>query len=129
VRKQVLEAAQSARPSLGFVPVVQFSGPVDSAIPLDVLPHLRAALREALANIARHAEATSVAVDLVVDRGHVTLTAVDNGKGMDPDGGRSGLTNLASRAKELGGDLTTTRPEAGGTKLEWSVPLPREPSG
>jgi signal transduction histidine kinase len=128
VRRQVLDAAQAARSSLGFVPEVHFAGPVDSAIPSEVRPHLHAALREALANIARHAEASAVTVDLSVGRGQVTLTAVDDGKGIEAGSRRSGLANLASRAKELGGDLTTTRPQSGGTKLVWTVPLLRETS-
>jgi signal transduction histidine kinase len=123
LRRQVHEAVQSARPTLGFAPTVRFAGPVDSAVPADVVPHLHAALREALSNVARHAGATAVTVDLAVADGQVILTTVDDGRGMPAGARRSGLANLASRAKELGGDLTVGPGESGGTRLVWTVPL------
>jgi signal transduction histidine kinase len=53
------------------------------------------------------------------------LTVRDNGIGL-PDGGhRSGLANLAQRAKDLDGsfDARAGADGTGGTIVEWSVPL------
>ena len=90
-----------------------------------VASHLEAVLREAVTNVARHADATSarIAVSLRDDR--VSLVLSDNGKGVPDDvvGGR-GLTNLASRAEELGGTFEVRRGPDGGARLEWNVPTP-----
>ena len=55
--------ADSAR-SLGFEPVVQFEGPMDSAMDEHVTEHVLAMLQEPLSNVARHAEADHVTVSL-----------------------------------------------------------------
>jgi signal transduction histidine kinase len=86
-----------------------------------------AALREALSNAARHANASQV--DVTVDAasdGMLTVLVTDNGTGI-PDGGRrSGLRNLANRAEKLDGKLSLEPADPGasppGTRLEWRVP-------
>jgi signal transduction histidine kinase len=86
-----------------------------------------AALREALSNAARHANASQV--DVTVDAGSDGMLAVqvtDNGTGIPEEGRRSGLRNLARRAEKLGGELRLGPADAGatppGTRLEWRVP-------
>ena len=63
-------------------------------------------MREALSNIAHHAHAGHVRVAVSV-AGDVTLTVSDDGIGVPAEvlGGR-GLTNMAERARDLGGDFT-----------------------
>ena len=75
-----------------------FQGPVDSQIPDDVADDLIATLRETLSNVARHAHAHAVNVDITVDRDAV-LTVSDDGIGISPDrehAGR-GLENMRTR--------------------------------
>jgi signal transduction histidine kinase len=36
---------------------------------------------------------------------------------------RSGLTNLADRARSCGGEFSAERREEGGTRLSWRAPL------
>lgn len=72
--------------------------------------------QEAFSNIARHARATRVRVE--IDRaGHgLRLAIEDNGAGFDQSQPRhgSGLANMASRAVEFGGQLeVTSRPGEG----------------
>ncbi len=84
------------------------------------------ALREALSNAARHAQASRVDVSVEVGS-DLTLRVADDGTGIPPGARRSGLTNLADRAERLGGTLRTGPADetAGtGTVLEWRVPLP-----
>ena len=63
LRSRVLEVVADATPALGFEPSVRFEGPVDTLTSDEVTENLVAALREALANVARHAHATLAARD------------------------------------------------------------------
>jgi signal transduction histidine kinase len=125
LREQVLELTREAEASLGFEPRVLFDGPVDSVIPVPVASELLATLREALANVVRHARATEVGVEVMV-HGDVVLRVCDNGLGL-PEHVRSGghgLVNMRTRAEHLGGSLHLAPGPDGGTDLEWRVPLP-----
>ena len=53
----------------------------------------------------------------------VTLTVSDDGIGVPAEvlGGR-GLTNMAERARDLGGDFTISPQPSGGSLLTWQVP-------
>jgi signal transduction histidine kinase len=83
-----------------------------------------AVTREALSNVARHAAATRVSVDLETADGHLSLRVADNGRGVGDDvTRRSGLGNVADRAGTLGGSSTITPGEDGGTLLTWRIPL------
>ena len=109
---------------LGFRPTWHTEGPVDSAVPDEVRPHLLAVLREALSNAARHARASSVDVSLAVGD-EVVLTVTDDGVGI-PEGVRtSGLRNMAERAASAGGRSDVESRPGGGTTVRWSVPVER----
>ena len=109
---------------LGFRPTWHTEGPVDSAVPDAVRPHLLAVLREALTNAARHAKASSVDVSLAVGE-EVVLTVSDDGIGV-PEGVRpSGLRNMADRAASAGGRSEVVPRPGGGTTVRWSVPVER----
>jgi len=125
VRAQVIVACERVAEQFGFSPSVRFSGPVDTLVPDDVAEHLVAVLREALSNVARHAQARRVDVEVTVDGTHVTLTVMDDGVGIPATGRRSGLANLAERAQQLGGRFSADPGGSGGTVLVWSVPLSR----
>ena len=122
VRTRILREVESAAMSLGYRPGVRFDGPVDTLVTSAIADQLLAALREALANTAKHARASSVDVLVEVDSGEVRLTVSDDGVGIPDDlGRRSGLANLAARAQSLGGACDVGRGEAG-TRLIWRVP-------
>ncbi|HET7309846.1 MAG TPA: GAF domain-containing protein [Mycobacteriales bacterium] len=124
VRSAVLAAARAASTSLGFEPSVTFEGPVDTVVPAAVGEQMLAVVREALSNAARHAGARSVSVLIAADLTSVSLVVTDDGKGLSPDGRRSGLANLERRAADLGGTFTAETPPGGGTAVTWQVPLP-----
>jgi signal transduction histidine kinase len=124
LRDQILEVANQAAIALGFAPALRISGRLDEDIPAEVAEHLLGALREALSNAARHAQATRV--EVTVEGGlELVLLVRDNGVGIKETGRRSGLANLADRAALLGGSMHTGAADGGGTELEWRVPLTR----
>jgi signal transduction histidine kinase len=91
------------------------------------------ALQEALANIARHARASQVAVRLAADVSMVELTVVDDGTGVPDDlridqlagRGHMGLVGMRERLTALGGSVAVARRAGGGTEVRIRVPRPR----
>jgi PAS domain S-box-containing protein len=124
LRAEVLHLAEEAAKTLGFRPAVRFDGPVDTAVPEGVIPHVLAVVRETLSNAARHAAATRVDVALSVGD-DVVLTVADDGVGLAGRTRESGLGNLRRRAEKLGGALYVDSPAAGGARVEWRVPVGR----
>ncbi|MFB8760983.1 GAF domain-containing sensor histidine kinase [Nocardiopsis alba] len=122
LRSQVLELVNAASETLGFAPRLLTQGPVDNAVDERVGGHLVAVLREALSNVARHAGAGSVDVELSVADDEVTLRVTDDGRGVPEGVSRSGLNNLASRAEELGGSMSVVSGPGEGTVVEWTAP-------
>lgn len=128
LRAQVLGETSAAHDRLGFAPAVEFTGPVDAALPDATAAHLLAVLREALSNAVRHAHASGVTVR--VEAGDdLLLEVTDNGRGLDPAVTRSsGLTNMRRRADRLGGTFEITARPVGGTRLRWRIPLTADPT-
>jgi two-component system NarL family sensor kinase len=82
--------------------------------------------QEALTNIARHAEAKHVTLELVIQPGKIELTVEDDGIGFEADQlpeGRFGLVGLNERARLLGGSLTVCSAPDEGTTLNITIPL------
>ena len=124
LRALLLQAVDAGTEQLGFAPSLRLDGLLDTLVPQFVAEHLLAVLREALSNAARHARAATVHVLVAVRDGQLLLEVTDDGVGLPADGRRSGLTNLESRAAELGGALVTQSAPGAGTQLTWQVPLP-----
>lgn len=101
---------------------VRMSGPLD-VIPPDLAQDVQAALREAVSNAVRHAQATELIITVSVED-DLVIDVTDNGVGLPETVARSGLHNLGRRAAAAGGVLSVTRPPAGGTRLIWTAPLP-----
>jgi signal transduction histidine kinase len=130
VRADIIAVCSEATRSLGFDPLCQIRGPVDSAVSSAIAGHLILSLREALSNVGRHAQASKVDVFVAVADGEVTLEVTDDGVGVPADavGQGSGLVNLERRAAGLRGRFEIGTGPAGGTTLRWSVPLDDGPS-
>ena len=122
LRSRVLSLTAEAAGALGFDPRVLFDGPVDSTSD-EVATEVLAVLREALANVARHAQARRVDVE-VVRNGDLCLRVVDDGRGLPATrrAGGHGLANMESRATRLGGSLSVVGGAGAGTTVEWRVP-------
>jgi signal transduction histidine kinase len=123
LRQRILALCREMEGPLGFAPVCLFDGPVDSVVGDDIATELLATLREALSNVARHARATRVDVDVLVSQ-QVVLRVVDDGIGPPgPDGRRGhGLENMAARAARHGGGFELVAASPAGTALEWNIP-------
>jgi two-component system, NarL family, sensor histidine kinase UhpB len=80
--------------------------------------------QEALANVARHAQATRVDVDLATRDGGIDLCVRDDGRGFDatlPPSGL-GLNGMAERARLVGGELSVYSSAGRGTTVTLHVP-------
>jgi signal transduction histidine kinase len=123
VRSRLFALIDEMTPALGLEPNVRTHGPVDSTIAADVLEDVLAVLREALTNIARHANASEVSVVLRVADAQVILEVHDDGAGIGSPARISGLDNMRSRAADRGGELALLSPPGAGTTVRWSVPI------
>ena len=107
--------------------------PVDfrTAVPVRVDATIEAAgyflVSEALTNIAKYAQATSVSVELELAGDTLVVTIADDGLGgADPKRG-SGLRGLVDRVQAVGGHLEISSPLGHGTRLR--AELPTSPLG
>ncbi|MDO5699921.1 MAG: GAF domain-containing protein [Bowdeniella nasicola] len=137
--------ASLGRTALGFAPslVISVDGhnvdereddgelvdQLDARVDPDIADDVVAVVREGLSNAARHAKASSVQVRVAVrgrgPTGRIEIEVEDDGLGLDPGSSRrSGLDNLAARARRHGGSFSVGRPESGrGTMVQWQAPL------
>ncbi|WP_369223271.1 GAF domain-containing protein [Streptomyces sp. R39] len=127
LRSRLVAETGEAAATLGFTPALRMTGLLDTRVADDIADQLLAVLREALANAARHAQATAVDVTVEATATQLVLRVSDNGRGIDPARTRrSGLANLRTRATELGGTLTIAPHRPTGTTLDWAAPLPTD---
>ena len=93
--------------------------------------HLLAVLREALSNVAHHAQATTVEVTVAAGGQDLVLRVEDNGVGLPAEagqGGGNGLANMVARADKLDGTCELTRPVLRGPSSNGASRWPeREP--
>jgi signal transduction histidine kinase len=123
LRARVLALAGEATATLGFAPKVHMDGPLDAATDATTQEELLKTLREALSNVVRHANASSVEVLLRAGSGTITLRVADNGAGIPKDARRGhGLDNMQARAESLGGVCELSARRGGGTVVTWRVP-------
>lgn len=135
--------ASLARTSLGYAPslLIDVDGAliagdedesmlvdtVDNRVDADLADDVVAVVREGLSNAARHARAASVQVRVSVlgygPTGRVIVDVEDDGAGVDPAvTRRSGLANLAARARRHGGTFSVGTTESGrGSLMSWQA--------
>jgi GAF domain-containing protein len=141
LRSRVLSTVTEAAATLGHAPALRFSGPIDALtggeLESALVDDLIAVLRESLSNVARHAQARRVEVDLsIVERGPLgdgtdqaptsswlTLQVNDDGVGRGDTTRHSGLANLERRARRHNGTMSIEDVRPSGTRVRWSVPV------
>jgi two-component system sensor histidine kinase DesK len=97
----------------------------DTQLPPDEDRALAYALREAVTNVVRHAEATACEIRLGTRGGRTVLEIRDNGRGgLTPEG--SGLSGIRERLRQVAGTLERDGRE--GTRLVMSLPAHRSAS-
>ncbi|CAN5469900.1 two-component system sensor histidine kinase [soil metagenome] len=124
LRHRVLDVLSESAPSLSSAPRLTFRGPVDLVVTGELVDDVVAVVRETLANVARHAGASNVEVDVSVDEVRVVVTVDDDGSGVDPAVTRSsGLANLEERARRRNGTFSLVGRDTGGARACWSAQL------
>jgi two-component system sensor histidine kinase UhpB len=101
-----------------------------AGLPDEIPPEMATAafriFQEALTNVARHAAATEVHASCRVVADALELIVADNGKGMPagviPNAESLGLLGMRERAELLGGKVTFTPGEGGGTRVTATLP-------
>ena len=82
--------------------------------------------QESLTNIARHAHATHVSIELCQNNQQITLRVRDNGQGYETGQQRSGLglSGMRERVSLFNGQLRLRSEPGQGTEVEATLPLP-----
>ena len=84
--------------------------------------HIHLAVKEALHNSLKHAEATECCLIMDVQAGVLHIRVADNGKGLAANkGSGNGLRNMQKRLKQVGGTLQVE--SEAGTTVTFSIPL------
>ena len=98
-------------------------------LPADVQVAIYRVCQEALNNVAKHAAASRVEIDLKHEDHAIELSIRDNGQGFDPEqtlSGHYGLRMMHERAERVGARLSITSQPGQGTELTilWVPPSP-----
>ena len=100
---------------------------VESDLPPQISTAVYRIIQEALTNVARHAEVTSLAVSLWTEGGMLKLRVEDNGMGFRiedlPVEGSVGLRSMRERASLMGGELSVSSTPGSGTCITAELPL------
>lgn len=112
-----------------MIPVKFLVDPITlSAIPMPISRTIFLTTQEALANVARHARASTVTVELWEEPRMLILCVTDDGEGFNPDEQDQsvghGLANMLSRAEELNGSCIIESAPGDGTQI--CLRLPRD---
>ncbi|MDJ0320903.1 GAF domain-containing sensor histidine kinase [Pseudarthrobacter sp. PS3-L1] len=102
---------------------IQFSGPIDTAVDSITSREGKAVIREALANILRHADASSLSVEVMVRATEVEFRITDDGCGFAAISHRSGLANMRRRTENFGGTFSIESTLGAGTCVAAILPL------
>jgi two-component system nitrate/nitrite sensor histidine kinase NarX len=107
------------------IPVeVEVSQPCE--LPPEVHVTLYRIAQEALSNVAKHAEASQVAIKLICGDTDAHLTITDDGQGFDPNevsAGHMGLDIMRERADAIGGAVTIASAPGAGTTITIAWPV------
>ncbi|MBI3729483.1 MAG: sensor histidine kinase [Burkholderiales bacterium] len=120
---------QSAKNTLDAAQVTLSSDIEQFAIPSAQENVLALAVREAITNIIRHAQASQCHIRLYLQDAHAVLKISDNGVAGKTGAVRkgSGLNGMNERVQALGGSLqVSASPSATGLQLELSLPMKEE---
>jgi two-component system NarL family sensor kinase len=105
---------------------VEIDVPEDLGVDENVEAVLFRSAQEALRNIAAHAHASTVHLDVRNEAGQVVLAISDNGRGFDmqvqPPGGHLGLTLVADLVSDVGGELSVDSQPGAGTSVIVVIP-------
>ncbi len=122
LEQSVAQLTGEVESRLGVLAELKVASGIDQEIGPHCARHVVQALREILSNVVRHSEASMVQIQVDTTANLIEVVVRDNGIGFTPNiGSGRGLRNLASRAKELGGDCTIVSKIGGGTMVRWTA--------
>jgi signal transduction histidine kinase len=81
------------------------------------------AVSEALANVAKHADASAAQVEVTTQSGRLRVRVRDDGRGGADFSQGSGLTGLRDRVEAVGGQISLQSEPGAGTTVELTLPL------
>ena len=119
LREEITDLVGASTTALGFTPDLTIDGSLEG-LPAALEADLVAVVREGLANVARHAQATSASVRITSDD-MIQVEVVDDGVGVPPTAVHSGLANLRKRAESHAGSLFLRSRTPRGTSLLWEA--------
>lgn len=125
LRDGIIELAREHEVNALARPHVQIDTNIDLVVPDAAVPDVLQVVREALANVARHAGPSHVTVRATNRDGALVVEVADDGVGFTPTApavGR-GLENVHERAEALSGTIDVTSAPGEGTQLTLTVPL------
>ena len=123
-----LEPALRALAARAPVPVaIEANGDGRLPAPVEIAAYF--VVSEALANVAKYAQASEATVAVRRANGRVTVEVADDGVGGADAGQGSGLRGLADRVAALDGTLSVESPAGHGTRLRVEIPCEPPPSG
>jgi signal transduction histidine kinase len=102
---------------------VQLEVPLEARLPEPVEVAAYYVVSEALANAAKHANASAVHVEARTVDGRLHLSIRDDGVGGAEVGRGSGLVGLIDRVEALGGTITVRSPAGRGTTVQVELPV------
>ncbi|MCS6951869.1 MAG: MCP four helix bundle domain-containing protein [Bryobacterales bacterium] len=105
---------------------VEYSSTFAERLADETETHLFRIAQEALTNVARHAGATKVKMELAAQGGELRLTIRDNGRGLPETTAAEagmGMTGMRARARSAGGELRVLSAPGAGVQIEARVPL------
>ncbi|HEX5898081.1 MAG TPA: sensor histidine kinase [Solirubrobacteraceae bacterium] len=116
-----LEPALHALASRAPVPVtIEADGEQRLPAPVEIAAYF--VISEALANVAKYAQATEATVAVRRTNGRVTVDVIDDGIGGADAAEGSGLRGLGDRVAALDGTLSLDSPPGEGTRLHVEIP-------
>lgn len=121
IRHRLIDIVNELGVGFAQTPHLSFAGPVDLVINGSLADEVVAVVREALSNVARHAAAEHVSLNVSVTGADISIEVTDDGIGFTEPQQSSGLGNLGERARRLGGHFSI-RSADGHTVLAWSAP-------
>ena len=107
---------------------VELDARIEGTLPDEVEVAAYYVASEALTNVAKHARATVVHMDVTTDDGMLTLTVRDDGVGGADLSDGSGLVGLQDRVEALGGTITIDSSAGSGTCLVVLLPTAAQPA-
>jgi signal transduction histidine kinase len=117
-----LASALNTLASRSTVPLT-LDAAIDRQLPESVEVAAYYVVAEALANAAKHAQASEVTVCVHRADDHLRISVQDDGIGGAEISNGSGLIGLKDRVESLGGTIRLVSPRGGGTSLHVTIPL------